>query len=95
MESISERDCEQTATKCTDKTMGTEKSHFLAGVYCSPSSICSHMVNSSYAPPCREFSNGIPVTQWNMRYDTWKQGVVNGHPDCENLVEHIRLGISS
>lgn len=31
--------------------MGTMNSHFLAGVYWAPSSICSHSVRLSYTPP--------------------------------------------
>ena len=37
----------------TYSVMGTMKSHFFAGVYCAPSSICSHKVKLSYTPPCR------------------------------------------
>lgn len=35
----------------THSPIGTLVSHFLAGVYCAPWSICSHSVRSSYAPP--------------------------------------------
>ena len=41
-------------------------SHFLAGVYCAPPSICSHIVNLSYTPEL--LSKGTPSTKWNMRY---------------------------
>jgi len=44
-------------------------SHFLVGVYWAPPSICSHSVNSSYAPPCRSDWNGIPVAQWKIKYE--------------------------
>jgi hypothetical protein len=47
--------------------MGTEMSHFFAGVYCAPSSICSQSVRLSYAPPCISLWNGTPVAQWKMR----------------------------
>lgn len=35
----------------THNPIGTLVSHFFAGVYCAPESICSQSVNSSYAPP--------------------------------------------
>lgn len=35
----------------THNVMGTMKSHFFAGVYWAPSSICSHSVRLSYTPP--------------------------------------------
>ena len=44
------------------KPTGTVKSHFFAGVYCAPPSICSHMVRSSYAPAVNSLPKGIPVT---------------------------------
>lgn len=47
----------------THRQTGTEKSHFFAGVFCAPSSICSHSVKSSNAPPCISLWNGVPVTQ--------------------------------
>lgn len=42
--------------------MGRVVSHFLAGVYCAPESICSHSVKRSYTPLLLAKSNGTPVT---------------------------------
>jgi hypothetical protein len=53
----------------THSPTGTEKSHFFDGVFWAPPSICSQSVRSSYAPPCNSLPNGMPVTQWNMRYE--------------------------
>lgn len=50
-----------------NKTIGTDIRYFFAGVYWSPLSICSHMLRLSYAPALK--SNGMPRTQWNMRYE--------------------------
>lgn len=44
------------------RKMGTEVSHFLAGVYCAPESICSHRVRLSKAPELLVMSKGTPVT---------------------------------
>lgn len=45
------------------------KSLFFAGVYCAPPSICSQSVKSSYAPACSTLLKGMPVDQWNIKYD--------------------------
>lgn len=45
--------------------MGTLRRNFLAGVYWSPLSICSHIFRLSYAPALN--SKGTPRTQWNIR----------------------------
>lgn len=47
--------------KDTHRQIGKEVSHFLAGVYCSPPSICSHIVNLSQTPELD--SNGTPSTK--------------------------------
>jgi len=51
----------------TYSTIGTKVKYFLDGVYWSPLSICSHIFRLSYAPALN--SNGIPFTQWNIKYD--------------------------
>lgn len=60
--------------KRTHSPIGTLVSHFLAGVYWAPLSICSQSVRSSYAPPVAiVFSNGRPVIWWKMRYETFTE----------------------
>ena len=54
------------SSKDAYKQIGSEVSHFLAGVYCSPPSICSHIVNLSQTPEL--LSKGTPSTKWNMMY---------------------------
>ena len=51
LELLSERIRSTSRGRGTYNVMGTIKSHFFAGVYCAPSSICSHKVRLSYTPP--------------------------------------------
>lgn len=66
----------------THKQMGTEVSHFFAGVYCAPMSICSHKVRSSYAPPVDilQSASGTFIRRLvNSRSFKWNAGDVVEH----------------
>lgn len=61
--------------------IGSAVRYFFVGVNCSPLSICSHNVNPSYSFWFK--SNGIPVTQWNMRKVDYKYEGVSTYANME------------